>query len=237
MKTGYWATHRYSRRSVERDVEEFVGWPKLEKLISKVPEYNRERNQALFAATFLTGGRIEEVLQLVKSNFTVDLEAGEIIIRGMKLLKRYEKTGSWIEWIDQKPKNKLARLYSFDEGKKQFHRNRFTTEKKDETRREFRFATTENFASILIEWLRKTQELLFNGYFTSKPLSYPMAYRIITATGMYPHWLRAQRASCLISEYGWKMEMMMEWMGWEELTTARHYAKYGPSSLVAGKKS
>lgn len=62
-----------------------------------------------------------------------------------------------------------------------------------------------------------------------------MAYRIITATGVYPHWLRAQRASCLIKEYGWPMEMMMEWMGWEELTTARHYAKYGPEMLVPGK--
>lgn len=49
-----------------------------------------------------------------------------------------------------------------------------------------------------------------------------MAYRIISGAGIYPHWLRGQRASCLISEYGWTMEQMMEWMGWEELSTARH---------------
>ena len=224
---------KYQRRNVEDDVKEFVGFQRLEQLIKLVPQYNFNRNQVLFAATFETGGRIEEALGLKKENFTVENET--VIVRNMRLLKRYEKTGSWIEWAQEKPKNKLARLFKYDEEKKMFWRNRYYTESKDEIRKEFRFASTEKFADILIKWLDKTDEHLFPGY-SGKHLSYSMAYRIITATGVYPHWLRAQRASCLISEYGWSMEMMMEWMGWEELSTARHYAKYGSTKLVAGKR-
>lgn len=232
---GHWnrnSGHIYHRRSVQQDVQRFEGWKKLQSLCDKVPEYNHERNKVLFATPFLTGGRIEEALQLRKSNFIVQDE--QVIVRDMRLLKRYEKTGSWIEWVDVKPSNKLARLYKFDETKQQYWRNRYYTETKKEVRSEFRFSTTEPLASLLVEWLENCKDYLFSGY-SKDQLSYSMAYRIITATGVYPHWLRAQRASCLISEYGWRMEMMMEWMGWEELSTARHYARYGPTNLVAGK--
>ena len=233
-RVGWWANHDYVRRSVEKDVTRFVGWTRLHELIAEVPQYNFKRNQALFVTTFLTGGRIEEVLQLRKSNFKVNKDTQEIIVNDMRLLKRYEKLGEYLEWVDEKPTNKLSRLFKFDQDKNKFFRNRYETESKEEIRREFRFATTEDMAEILLNWLEMAQDYLFVGY-RDDHLGYDMAYKIITTTGVYPHWLRAQRASCLISEYGWKMEMMMEWMGWEELTTARHYAKYGPAELVAGK--
>lgn len=233
MLHDYWSTHEYTRRSVEQDVTRFVGFDKLKQLSNLVPDYNKARNQNLFRAIFLTGGRVNEVLELKKENFAI--KDDEIIITDMPLEKRYKKTGTYTEWTDEKPKNILKRLYEYDEEKKKFHRKRYNTEKIFEIRKEFRFSTQEPFAQELIEWINKIdQGYLFSGY---KPqLSYMTAYRIIDSTGYYPHWLRAQRASCLIVEYGWKMEMMMEWMGWEELSTARHYAKYGPSELVAGKR-
>lgn len=232
MSHDYWSNHKYTRRSVEQDVTRFVGFNKLKTLAQKVPEYNFARNEALFTTIFLTGGRINEVLPLRKRNFAV--KDDEVIVTDMPLEKRYDKTGTWTEWVAEKPTNELKRLYEFDEEKGKFHRRRYNTEKKYEIRKEFRFSTDEPFADMLISWLDKTEDQLFSGY--NPQLSYATAYRIITATGFYPHWLRAQRASCLIVEYGWKMEMMMEWMGWEELSTARHYAKFGPSELVAGKK-
>ena len=233
---GYWATHEYKRRSVEKDVKEFAGWQQLDDLLAKLPENNNERNQALFATAFQTGGRIEEVLMLKKNNFTVKEKEKLVIVKGMKLLKRYEKTGSWTEWIEQKPNNKLARLYKLDEKQNKFYRNRYDTEKTDMDRQEFWFDTGEHFAGILLDWISQSNEdFLFPGRITH--LSYSMAYRIINATGVYPHWLRAQRASCLIAEYGWPMEQMMEWMGWEELSTARHYAHFGPASLKAGRRT
>lgn len=233
MSHNYWSTHEYTRRSVEKDVTRFVGFDKLKALSLKVPEFNRSRNETLFFATFLTGGRILEVLELCKNNF--EIKDGEVRVTNMPLEKRYDKTGSWTEWINEKPTNKLQRLYEFDNDKKMFWRKRYDTKKLYPVRQEFRFSVEETFAEILIAWLDKIEDSdkLFKGY---KPqLSYATAYRIITTTGFYPHWLRAQRASCLIAEYGWKMEMMMEWMGWEELSTARHYAKFGPAELVAGK--
>jgi integrase len=236
-RAGYWnysLGHHYTRRSVEKDVVEFAGWEKLQSLLVKVPQYNVERNKALFVTTFLTGGRISEVLELMEKNFSVDKQHQQVTVKDMKLLKRYEKTGSWTEWVDEKPHNKLARLYKTDARQDKFFRNRYNTENKPTTRGEFRFSTGEKFADILVSWLGRSKDYLFPGN-SRNHLGYSRAYKIITATGVYPHWLRAQRASCLIKEYGWPMEMMMEWMGWEELSTARHYAKYGPGMLIPGK--
>ena len=57
-------------------------------------------------------------------------------------------------------------------------------------------------------------------------------WKIFNKYGFYPHWLRAQRASCLISWNGLSMDQMMEWTGWEELSTAMHYGKMGKSKLL-----
>ena len=231
-KIGYWATHEYHRRAVERDIDEFVGFDLLKDISTRMPEENIKRNQSLFATAFLTGGRIEEVLELLASNFEVSTD--EVMVRDMRLLKRYEKTGSWTEYVDERPKNKLARLFEWDEDRQKWFRKRFETEILTVKRKPFRFATSEPFADILLDWLDNASGYLFPG--RRGPLSYSMAYRVITAAGIYPHWLRGQRASCLISEYGWTMEQMMEWMGWEELSTARHYARFGPTKLVAGRR-
>ncbi len=120
-KIGHWATHEYHRRAVIRDVEEFVGFDLLKDISTRLPEENIKRNLSLFATTFLTGGRIEEVLELEASNFEVAGE--EVIVRDMRLLKRYEKTGSWTEYVDKRPKNKLARLFEWDEEKRKSETN------------------------------------------------------------------------------------------------------------------
>ncbi len=182
-----------------------------------------ERDRGLYSATFLTGGRIEEVLGLRVEHFqeTEDL----IIVKKMPLLKRYEKISEYIEKVDELPTNKLRRLFKLDEETGKYYRRRFQTEKTEAERKPFAFPTKEPLANILAEWIKQAENFLFPGY--GERLSYSRAYQIFSKIGIHPHWLRAQRASCLTSFYGWPMEKMMEWMGWEELTTARHYAKYG----------
>ncbi len=70
---GYWADHNYKRHSVD-EIEEFIGWENLIKLIEKG---NNLRNRALPAALFSTGTRISEGLQLRLSHF--DLTDKEIV--------------------------------------------------------------------------------------------------------------------------------------------------------------
>lgn len=228
-RPAHWAHHKYERRAVERDVLKFCGWKKLVRLMNKLSGPMRQRNQALFSTIFLTAGRIMEVLPLQLENFSA--HDGFLWVEQMPLLKRYEKLGRWIEYVDEKPYTKLGKLYQWNEEKQKWWRWRFHTEKKQEFRRTFPIPHQEPLTPVLLDWLSETEKYLFPGY-SKKHLSYIRAYQIITKLGIYPHWLRAQRASCLISFYGWRMEDMMEWAGWEELSTARRYAKMGAEKLA-----
>jgi integrase len=204
---------------VAKDVTEFVGWEGLILLANALEEEGR----ALFSTAFLTGGRITEVLELTADNFIFTDDF--IRVKRMPLKKRYSKTGEWVEWVDERPTNTLRRLYHWDIEKGAWFRKRYETVRREEFRAEFAFPRSEPLVPILIEWVEAKEDKLFQ-------MSRFKAYRIMKEIGIYPHWLRAQRASCLIAFWGFTMEQMMEWMGWEELTTARHYGKMGWRKLA-----
>jgi len=228
---GYWKDHLlhpYKRRAVERDVVQFDGWEKLVELCNRL-ESNRDK--ALFQAIFSTGGRINEVLSLKKENFAVGYEDKYLLVQNMTLSKRYLKTHEYQEWIDSLPETRLKRLYKFDEEKKQYSRRRFETEKVNAIRSPFVIPLNEPLMPKFLEQIEASESYLFIGRSTEKPMSRNWAYKIITKTGLYPHYLRGQKASCLIAFYGMTMEEMMEYMGWEEIGTARHYAKMGIKGL------
>jgi len=54
-----------------------------------------------------------EVLLLTTDNF--ELDPDEVIVKKMPLFKRYEKTGEWTEYVKEKPENKLAKFFKYDE--------------------------------------------------------------------------------------------------------------------------
>ena len=93
MKEGYWANHDYHRASVLRDIDEFCGWEFLNRLILECndtnyyrkPDLLRDRDKALIATLFETGGRISEVLALDKRNFKILPE--RVLVTGMIVLK------------------------------------------------------------------------------------------------------------------------------------------------------
>jgi len=121
VKEGYWATHVYKRSSVLRDVTEFCGWEVLQKIIQECNNTNyyrnadllRERDKALVATLFETGGRISEVLALDKENFKIFPErilVNSMIVvknkapttRGTFSIKRFEPLCPiMIDWIKQ----------------------------------------------------------------------------------------------------------------------------------------
>lgn len=80
-----WTKETYSRRTVE-DVENFVGWPFLEKILASC---KHPRDRGLIAALFETGGRVSEVLELTIENFLRQYPF--LVVKSMPVFKRYEK--------------------------------------------------------------------------------------------------------------------------------------------------
>jgi hypothetical protein len=166
------------------------------------------------------------------------------------LLKRYKKLEAFKEWVDVLPDNQLKALFKWDAEQARYWRTRYTTIRLEEERDPFSIPRTEPLCDLMITWVQTHQDhaYLFPGY-RQNPLTYIRVYQIFREvtlgyetnkdTGeqrrvhLYPHWLRAQRASCLISFYNLRMEAMMQFLGWEEFETARSYARFGIKRLTA----
>ena len=128
-RVGYWATHPYHRLNVKDYVDEFCGWQPMKELIELIPVGVQK---SFFTSMFQTGGRALEVLLLKKNNFTVIPNEGIVVVKNMRLLKRYKKTDSYID----------------DEGHKRWHTARFKA-----FRKPFSIQLREPFTPILLRHL------------------------------------------------------------------------------------
>ena len=223
-RPGYWATHEFHRRScIDLERKSFCGWNVLVDLIKACDDparYNpadyfhlKERDKALIAALFLTGGRCSEVIRLRKKMFNIT--DGWVEVRHMPVLKHFRKikdaNGETVET------------------------------KRKQTTREFAFRRQEPLAEILVNWIDlNTQDYLFpSNHLGHKHLSYTRTYQIVTEicnrTGFdgWPHRLRSERASQLASEYGFKLQTIMDFFGWKSISVAKEYVH---SSLEDMKK-
>lgn len=210
MNVGHWATHKYKRHSVERDVEEFVGWKTLEDMVKKA----RARDAAFVVTSFFTGGRVTEVRMLQKRNFIL-ANPKVILVNKMRVLKRFHR--------EPDPNNPNKRVVVLDEA----------------YRKTFPIKRSESLTEVLENWVNKHEDYLFPGKWGNEPyLSRSMAYVIARRVGesigewVYPHWFRAQRASQLRLEYGFDTIDLMEFFAWEDVKTATRYAKMGWRGLA-----
>lgn len=209
QRVGYWRTHKYKRHSVKRDVEEFVGWKKLTKLLDSP----RKRDSAFGVTCFLTGGRVSEVRMLHRDNFNLN-NPKVVLVTKMRVLKRFHRE------LDQETGDKVV-------VKDLVYRKTFPVKR------------TEPLVQILEEWLQTHTEHLFPTNRGSEPyLGRTMAYNIVRRLGnslglwIYPHWFRAQRASQLRLEYNFDTLDLMEYFAWEDVKTATRYAKMGWQGLA-----
>lgn len=189
--------------SVDQDVKEFCGWKKLMEIINRAKQ---RRDQALIATIFLTGGRISEVLLLTKGIFDLS-NRDVIIVKSMRILKRYEKIG---ERVVNGKKKWITRL------------------KKDY--RTFPIVRKEPPVPILEDWLeriKRKDQVLFT-------ISRVQAFLIIRGLGkeLYPHWFRAQRACQLAFQYGFDLHDLMDFFAWKDIKIALHYSKLGWKGLA-----
>ena len=234
-RVGYWRLHQYKRLSVEDYVEGWVGWGPLTELFEYAEKLYGKREKAFLTICFLTGGRLGEVLALRKSNFDVREEEDLIIVRGMPLFKRYKKVESYID----------------AEGKQ-----RWITERLQKTRKPFPILLSEPPTPTLLEWLETVPDengLLFpSPYKPGEPLTRFWAYKLIRSLDkqipyslreklgltyasnlhLWPHWIRAERACCLVAEFDFRLEDLLDYFNWKHLKTAKFYAKKGWRGLA-----
>jgi len=248
MPRGF-TSQTYRRRSVEREVEEFEGWAKVLERYGRIQREQGFAVSQVYAAAFLTGGRITEVLTLkpemfLKKQEVVQLSDGRTIARDilevnkMMLEKRYKKLENWVETREELPDNAKRRLFVKTE--KGYSRRRFKTERLASFRKPFDIPLDEvpkdsrKMHEDLVWHLSasKGQPWLFPSSIRRTHMSRSFIWKKFNLYGIFPHYLRAQRASCLITWNGLSMEQMMEWMSWEEMKTAMHYGKMGKSKLL-----
>jgi len=260
MKNRKWIS--YHKRSIGEpdEVPEFIGWDKLLSIIDACNnidydlyyrDYCRERDKGLVAVLFLTGGRIGEVLSLTNDNFDFT-PTKYCIVSNMLLEKRFEKTGSWIEVLNEMPQGVHARLYEpqlLENGKQIWKRKRWNTTitsekvKKLRVRKPFPIFKNEPLYPIMEAWItRNHSALLFPSprlrknktRFMSTTNAWIIIHRLqeLTRIQMWPHWFRSQRASQLFHEYGLTWEDLKMWFSWQSETMASLYAKTSPETLA-----
>jgi len=239
---GYWATVPYYRLSVSEFVEEFCGWQPLIQLVELMPE-TWQRERAFVATLFETGGRVSEVLALKSGNFEVREAEGLIIVRGMALYKRYRKIAEqqtedgkkhWItervekfrkpypillkeplvpymlSWIEQTPENGYLFPSPYRKGK----------------------PLSRFWAYKLIRRLDKAvQDDLRQKLGLSKPFVVD-GKKVSDRLHLWLHWFRSQRASQLVSDYGFELHDLIDWFSWEHLETALTYSRRGWRGLA-----
>jgi len=237
--SGYWSFNKYYRLNVKDFIEEFCGWQPLKDLVGYA---SPDRDQGFIVALFLTGGRVSEVLALTRQNLEIRQAEGLIIVRNMNLLKRYKKLS---ESVDAQGKR------------------RWVTERVEKKRKPFPIMMREPLTPILIEWLNKTQGLLFpSPYKLGFPLSRFWAYKLIRNLDnqisselredlglnkpfvkdgkkisdrlhLWLHWFRSQRASQLVNDYGYEVIDLIDYFSWERYDTALTYARRGWKGLAS----
>ena len=229
-KKGYWSRHPYTRHSVETDTKltGWVGWKKFGEVI-KEAERCGELEKNLVLTTFKLGGRIVETLASHRSMFSIldDDVSGEtaLVVTGLPLGKRWTKIGEYVD----------------EDGKK-----RFQTQKV-EAFRTFGLTVSDDrepYSQDFLELVKSTNGLLFRSPYGNleRPYSRVRAYQLINGLSkrvgvyLYPHLLRAWRASQLARDYGWKEGKLMEWFDWKDFETAHHYSKSGVFGLVSDMK-
>lgn len=72
------------------------------------------------------------------------------------------------------------------------------------------------------------------GFKTIFKIGRKRVYQIVTGldSNIWPHWLRAQRASQLALEYGLNTHALVEYFEWIDLKTALHYSRFGWRGLA-----
>jgi integrase len=265
VKRGWWANHPYPKRRTIEDITEFAGWVTLNRILKacelqqydtwRIRHQNREfiieRDKALIVTSFLTGGRVNEVLDLKVGNFDLDANEDYIVCRNMLLEKvyTYEQlkepiivTPNEYETLNDKRHFKLENVMGRNVYVKRWQTKRNVSQS---IRKPFPIFCSDSLVPFLTRWIERNRdydECLFASNDIrrqGKPITSTRAYQIMINVGricgvdIFPHWFRAQRASQLFKEWNLSWEELKLWFSWRTDAMAEKYARFSVDDLAA----
>jgi integrase len=191
-RTGWWANHEYTRRSVGKNSKGFVGWNELLTTMMRINGRTAEKYRSVFVAAFETGGRLGEILKLNRKMFIVDKEKRIVRVVGMPLEK--------------------------------------VKGNKNATRKDFCFDFDGVLTPLLINLLERigpdgTDAPLFPNVGGQR------VYEKFTEAGIFPHWVRSQRAHQLRKEFKFSPVELMRFFSWRKTETAILYSEMNADDL------
>ena len=175
----------------------FIGWDKITKIINKADNSDVE---LLILALILTGGRTTETLNLTKNNFDFESSKHSIIIKDMRLDKKYKRIEPGV------------------------------TEKVWTTRDSFPILYREPLTNRFVKCIKKLQRTkLFPWYSRQLSYYYVRKAGDKAGIRVSDHWFRGQRASQLQEEYLFKKDECETYFGWRKPANDM-YARYGSTT-------
>jgi len=212
-------------RSID-EVEGFCGWDFLLRLTETLdsPQY-----QGFVATSFETGGRVSEVLELTKSHFKLTLHPGLIVVEHMPVFKRFEVVGKTpdpakkkgFRWVTKRLRDHRIFPIRKDEPLVPYMLNWLKADWPYQSAPGERLFDLDRFDAL--EMLRYAGKLLHQPI----PLTHhKKENRRLWSSEIFPHLLRAERASQLASEYGFDVYGLRQFFGWKarKIDMAEKYA-------------
>lgn len=264
-RQGWWATHEYPKRRTIEDIIDFCGWDVLNNILNacerqpydtwRIRHRNRAfiiaRDKALMVASFLTGGRVNEVLDLKVSNFDMNSSDEYIVISNMLLEKvyTYEQLKEPIivtpnEYVELEDREHF-RLENIMGDKVYVKRWQTKRNVAQSIRKPFPIFKSDPLVPLMIRWIgihKEKDDYLFASTDIrreGKSITSTRAYQIIMSVGricgvdIFPHWFRAQRASQLFKEWNLGWEELKLWFSWRTDVMAEKYARLSVDDLAA----
>lgn len=216
-----------TRSSVSKETDGWWGYAKIQELYSRLAALGTLYQNA-FAALFLTGGRISEVLELDRSYFSwIKSKAGKehFLVKGMMLEKKKQPVKDGEIVLHENPNDPKWKHREID-GRLEWYRPRYKLQGISAKRNPFEFRSDEPMAQELKQWI-----ISQSGYVFPSPVKFGCSlsrvalYNTVSSLGTFPHNIRSQRASCLVVEYGFDEGDLMRWMSWDSWETAHYYVK------------
>jgi len=220
------------------DLQKFMGWHRLINIImyAEAHPLTNLKDSCLFAdliaVAFATCGRINEVLVLKGSNFTVS--QGFVEVNGMLLSKRWEKEDTTIECMRCHAMNEKFEAVCTNCGANLVFagKKHYKTRKVEALRKSFRFPRSELTTPYVLRRLRVERAFLFQNPNTAKPISDRCALshlteigrRVRIPLGLWNHRFRSERLKQLVEEYHFSKEDLKQYSGIVEDSTLDMYA-------------
>jgi len=220
------------------DLQKFMGWTKLMNIIrfAEAHPLTNLKDVCLFAdliaVAFATCGRINEVLVLRDSNFTVS--QGFFEVNDMLLSKRWKKEDTTIECMRCHRINEKFEAVCTNCGANLVFagKKHFKTRKVDAIRKPFRFPRSELTTPYVLRRLHVEHAFLFQNPNTGKPISARCALTHLTVIGqkmriplgLWNHRFRSERLKQLVEDYHFNKEDLKQFSGIVEDSTLDMYA-------------